>query len=309
MRPLPTPVIVAAALAGLACALGSSGCAETPVRPKLEDSARRVAPLPSCIMYLPPKKNGKAFIRQLREDEYWKLLFPTFDAGKGELPQDAKDCTGRPLLADWRFQGGAPLRGWPEKVVEGDIVFGAGGDRLKVVWLRSHKFDDGEFAGALSIVRTQENFVEAYGVGVLKGRPETMRLQLERMGSEVIVTATDDGCTRAAPSTACETHVQVFIPRKGALSPIADIPLERRAYAMGSEKGAVGRVEYRLTTAPEFKPGLIKLFEQVMVHDDRGRELRKAELLRSYALTDDGDLKASEGPLWPRIFDTSKTVK
>ena len=302
------PLLAAFALVSLGAMVG---CGEAPPRPNLEDTTRRVAPIPACIMYLPPTKNTKqGFVRQLTEEQYWQLVFPGFDDKDMQLAAGANDCTGRPVLNDWRFKDGQPIHaaGWPEKVEEGDIVFGAGGDRLKVIWLRSHRYADGTFGGALAMVRTQDVYAEVYGVGVLRGDPTRMRLQIERMGPEAIVTATEEGCLNAPTNVGCETHVQVFLPRKGQLRELADIPLERRAFAMASEPGYKGRIEYRLTTAPDFKPDQIKLFEQVMVHDDRGRELRKAELQRIYVLTSDGDLHASEGPLWPRVYNYAKAV-
>ncbi len=274
-----------------------------------EDKVRRVAPIPACIMYLPPKKDGNAFIRQLREDQYWKLVFPAFDDQKMELPKDSVDCTGRPLLSDWQLKAGDPVRGWPIKVKEGDIMYGAGGDRLKVVWLRSHRYPDGDMGGPIALARTMENFAETYGVGVLKGRSERMRLQLERMGPEVIVTATDEGCVVAPPNTPCESRLQVFLPRHGMLMPIADIPLERRAYAQNFEPGQKGRLEYKLTSAPEFKPGQIKIFEKIQVRDEKGRELRKAELMRLFTLTDDGTMVPNEPALWPKIYAPSPKKK
>jgi hypothetical protein len=300
-----------AALAGaasLAAAVSSFGCAEAPPRPNLEDKARRVAPIPACIMYLPPRKdpNAKAFIRQLREDQYWKLIYPAFNPDKLELPNGAADCTGKPILSHWKLQGADPLRGWPEKTEEGDIVYGAGGDRLKIVWLRSHRFPNGDYGGALAIVRTMENFAEAYGVGVLVGNPKRMKLALERMGPEVILTAADDQCTGAPLGTPCETHVQVFLPRRGMLVELADIPLERKAYAFNSEPGAKGRFEYKLTSAPEYKPGTVKIFEKIEVRDERGIVVRKAELERLFVLLEEGELKANEGPLWPRVFSNKK---
>ena len=308
MRPLGFSAL---ALSGMVAfsSLAQLGCAETPTRPKTEDQARRVAPIPACIMYLPPKKTPNAFIRQLREDQYWKLVFPSFDDQKMQLNPSANDCTGKPVLADWQLKDADPLRGTPLKVEEGDIVYGAGGDRLKVVWLRSHKFADGDYGGAIALVRTMDNFVEAYGIGVLRGRPERMRLQLERMGPEVIITATDEGCIGSDPLSPCESRLQVLLPRHGRLMNIADIPLERRAFATSSELGMKGRIEYRMTTAPEFKAGTIKLFEQVLVRDDRGRELRKAELFRVFSLQDDGQMTSSESSLWPRIYSPDKPKK
>jgi hypothetical protein len=304
MRPLGQSLLAAAT--ALAFALALPGCAEAPVRPKTEDKARRVAPIPACIMYLPPKKTPNAFIRQLREDQYWKLVFPSFDDQKMQLAGDAPDCTGKPVLSDWQLKDADPIRGTPLKIQEGDVVFGAGGDRLKVVWLRSHKFAGGDYGGAIALVRTMDNWVESYGVGILRGRPERMRLQLERMGPEVIITATDEGCMGSDPQQPCESRLQVFLPRHGRLMNIADIPLERRAFATSTELGMKGRIEYRMTTAPEFKEGTIKLFEQVLVRDDRGRELRKAELFRVFMLQDDGQMIANESSLWPRIYTTAK---
>ena len=285
-----------------------AGCAETPPRPNLEDKARRVAPLPACLMYLPPTKsaNAKAFIRQLREDEYWKLVFPSFDAAKWQLANNARDCVGHDVFTDWQFQGADPLRGNPLKAEEGDIVFGGGGDRLKVIWMRTHHTADGDFVGPIAMVRTMENFVEVYGVGVLKGRPDHMNLALERLGPEVILTATDDGCTKAEPGVPCETRERVFLTRKGRMIDIADIPLERRAFAINSEPGVKGKLEYRLTTAPLYKPGLIQVFEKIAVKDERGLELRKAELARTFTLLDDGRLWPSEEPLWGRVFNNGK---
>lgn len=299
------------AVAGALLVLGAASlpsCAEATPSPNLEDKARRVAPLPACIYYLPPKKND-GFVRQLRPDQYWKAVYPTFDLDKDTLPNDAADCTGRALLADWQFRGGDPIRGWPLKVEEDDIVFGGGGDRLKVVWLRSHHFADGDDAGALALVRSMDNFVEVYGVGIYKGRPDKTRLALERMGPEVIITADNDTCTGAADGVACEAREQVFLPRLGQLRDVADIALERRAYGIDTEKGARGKMEFRLTTAPTYSPGTIKLFEKVSVRDDKGRELRKAELERTFSLDENGAMVPSEGPLWPRIFVQPKPKK
>jgi hypothetical protein len=305
MRPLGQSMLAVASLS-LALGLVLPACATAPTRPMTEDKARRVAPIPACIMYLPPKKTPSAFIRQLTEDQYWKLVFPSFDDKKMELSPDATDCTGKPVLADWQLKDADPIRGTPLKIQEGDVVFGAGGDRLKVVWLRSHKFADGDYGGAIALVRTMDNHVEAYGVGILRGRPQRMRLQLERMGPEVIITATDEGCVGSDPQSPCESRLTVFLPRRGRLMNIADIPLERRAFGTSTELGMKGKIEYRMTTAPEFKEGTIKMFEQVLVRDDRGRELRKAELFRVFMLQDDGQMIANETSLWPRIYTTKK---
>ena len=72
-----------------------------------------------------------------------------------------------------------------------------------------------------------------------------------------IITATDEGCIGSDPQSPCESRLQVFLPRHGRLMNIADIPLERRAFATSTELGMKGKTEYRMTAAGRraFKPG------------------------------------------------------
>jgi hypothetical protein len=76
---------------------------------------------------------------------------------------------------------------------------------------------------------------------------------------------------------------------------------ERRDYVTAGEPGAAGRIEYRLTTAAKYVPEGIRLFEQVRARDEAGRELRNAELERTFTLRD-VELVPDADALWPKIF-------
>jgi hypothetical protein len=281
----------------LAIALCLSACAETEVRPRTEDDARQLAPLPACLRQTASKQAG--VVKSLGEDEAWQLVYPSFDKARHVLPADAAACTGRHVLEGKDLAGGKPK----PVIQEGDASFASGGDRLKVVWLRSLAYDDGTEGGALALVRALEGTIEVYAVTGFRGRPKTL-FSLERVGPELVVVATDDGCKGRKPGAGCETPVTVLVPRYGVLERGAAFAQERIAYAEGTEPGVPGKVEYRLASATTFVEGGIRVLEQVMVKDDAGREVRRAELERAYTFAPDGSLVVSDDSLWSRVIAT-----
>jgi hypothetical protein len=243
-------------------------------------------------------------MRKLREEQIVKLMFPAFDEEKRTLPQGAESCTGLPAFEDPVFHGAQLVRrnAWPFVEQEGDVTYGSGGDRLKIVWLRTHFFDDGTAAGPVAVIRSGERFAELFAFGAYRGQPEHTRLSTVRMAGDYLITAEDDGCTTHKEGTPCQTMLSVFLPRKGKFMPLLNVALQRVAYSGRAERGSMGILEYRLTSVPEFRDDAIKLVEQVRVKDDTGRELRKAEHQRVITLDDKGAAKASEPSLWDEII-------
>ena len=262
-----------------------------------------MAPIPACLMALPARSSNanKAFVRNLTELQYWKLVFPSFNEQTNQLPKDAVACTGRTVFDDPLFQGGDSAKGWPRPIEEGDVVFGSGGDRLKILWMRTHQYSDETEAGPLALVRTQADYAELYAVGAYKGTTKKPYFQLERMGTEAVVTAEDDTCVGQDIVSPCDNSLTVYLPRMGQLVALTTLTLEQRAYSLGGEPGAYGRVQYKLTTSPTFVDGGIKVLEQVVATDEGGRELRKAEQHRYFELHD-AELVVSAPPLWPKVF-------
>lgn len=282
------------------------GCSAAPPRVLVEDEARAAAPIPACVLHLPPRKaEAKGLARNIREEQYWQLIYPTFDIEKTTLPEGAVDCVGADVLKAPAFAGTKPARS-PMKIEEGDVTFGGGADRLKVVWLRSHKGDGGAVAGTLALTRTLENQAEVYAVGAYKGVPEAMRFNLERIGPNVLVTAIEDGCKGRKPGMPCESKVTVFLVFSGRLVPVAEVGAERVVYASDSEPGFPGKVEYHLTSGMEFGPKGLRVLEQVRVSDANGAPLRKAELDRMMVLDGGKPMKATAESLWNKLVPAPK---
>ena len=289
--------------------LGPLGCGSPQSRSRLEDQSRRVAPLPACVLHLPARRPGSAgTIRKLREEQIVKLMFPSFDEDKRVLPQNAQTCTGASVFVEPMFREAQLVRrnAWPFIEQEGDVTYGGGGDRLKIVWLRTHTYADGTAAGPLAVIRSGERFAELFAIGAYRSQPDHTRFATVRMGGDYLLTAEDDGCTARKQSASCQTILSVFLPRKGKFLPVVDVPVERIAYSGRAERGSMGVLEYRLTSVPEFRDDAIKLVEQVRVKDDTGRELRKAEHERVITMDDRGTATATEPSLWDQVIKADK---
>ena len=283
---------------------GVAACA-TPAESVSSDPSRRAAPLPACVLRLPPQKDT-AFMRQLSDEQYWKLVFPRYDELLGVLPETALTCTGQSVFKEPAFEGSSP-RSAPIRPATGDLVFGGGANRIKVVWLKTHIRPDGDAVGVLAIVRTIDDYAEVYAVGAYRGNPKQSRFGLERMGSELLVTALDDRCTGRNPSDPCDTTLMAYLPWSGVLKELAQIPLQRVRFATDSEPGASGKIEYTLVTSPSFKADGIELLEQVSAKDADGHELRKAEHQRTLAWTHDR-IAATDSSIWDRVFTNASST-
>jgi hypothetical protein len=286
----------------LLSALVVSACA-SPRPPPLDDQSRRTVPLPACVEPLPGRRSETVgTMRSLREEQVFKLLFPSFDQAKGLLPSDARACTGKNVLADPVLQGGVSPRGWPFKEQDGDIEFGSGGDRIKVAWLKLLAWPDGSVGGPIALVRANERYADLFALGALHGWNERTKIGTQRLGDDIVVTAEEDDCTGRKPDANCESHVAILLARGGTLKHAVDLASERVVHLPSTEKGATGTLEYRLTTSIDYKPDGIHLGEQIQVNDEAGRPLRRAEVERIYALEDrTGTLSTMDPPLWDRF--------
>lgn len=287
--------------------LGVPACAETERPPRIEDVPRAMAPVPACLLPLAAKPRAAGTLRNLREEEYWKLVFPSYDASHHQLDPGAAVCTGASVFDDATFRGGT-TRGTPIQVEDGDILYGNGGDHMRIVWLRTHHWQDGSEAGPIALVRVRDDFAEVYAIGVFKRAAGQSAFQAERLGEEFLVSATDDGCEGLPIIRPCETKLTLLLPRFGRLVEVAAFDTEKRAFATGTEPGLAGPIEYRLTTSPQYTTGGVKLYEEVQATDSAGRVVRSTELERTLVLRS-GRLEASADGIWDKVYPRSASAQ
>jgi hypothetical protein len=277
------------------------GCA-APSQSRVPDPSRSTSPVPACILRLPPRGVATGgTMRQLDERGYWRLVYSEDDQSSESVPREALACNGRPAFDGEAFNGARPVGGGAIAIREGAILYGGGANRLRILWFQTHELPDGRTAGPLALVRTLEDYAEAYAIGSYAGSKDKTRLGLERMGADIVVTAVNDGCNGAPPGQDCDSTLHVYFPFRGELVELAAIGLERVRTAVGTEPGVAGAVEYKLVTSPTYEKGGIKLLEQVSTTAEDGRKLRRAELQR-FLKRIDGRVAASDKSLWDRMY-------
>src|SRR4051794_40961331 len=110
----------------LCCSAGLLGslasCASAVDSSKLEDSARRAIPVAICLKPLP--RRGDKTIAVMAPEDYWSLVFPSFDASGGTVDRGAPDCAGRQLLTSPDLAQAEGPRTGPLKANPADVVLG-----------------------------------------------------------------------------------------------------------------------------------------------------------------------------------------
>lgn len=242
-------------------------------------------------------------MRTLTEDEYWQATFDLDPKEPISLTSETLDCRGERLLEAEALAGATPVSD-PFSPRGEEIVFGGGPDRLRVAWLRTHRTGDGGSAGPLVMIRAFEQTAEVYGIGVFRGTDRT-RFMVQRSGDTALVLAKTDECS-GSEGIECQTTLDIFQQRLGALDNVGSVLLERVAFAQGTERGVDGAVKYHLTSVPHFEGGGIRLHEQISVSDARGREFRRAEVDRYFDVKADRLELPREPSLWDRFFIAAK---
>jgi hypothetical protein len=262
----------------------------------MEDRARRTVPVPICIQPLERSTSG---VSKVEPSDYWKMVLPGFDEGSATVDAGSADCAGRPAFSEQDLLAAEGPRAGSLPARPDHAVVTPGPDGFRVVWLRTFEFSDGSSAGPLALVRSREGYAEVYGTGSLRSKLKTTRFSLERMGSRILVTATDEGCGEAKPGQACETAFTVFVLGGGRLTRAAQLPLDRIDYR--PFPGLPGLSKYRLTATPVFQDKGMRVVEQVLVQDPNQGTVRKSDLERVFKLAPGGQLEASVPSLWTQI--------
>ncbi len=271
-------------------------CASAVESSKLEDKARRTVPVPVCVQPLQRNTSG---VSNVVPADYWKMVLPSYDAGSSTVDTSAPDCAGRQAFSESdRLNAEGPRTG-SIPVPADNAVVTTGPDNFRVVWLRTYKYGDGSWSGPLALMRAREGYAEVYGTGTYHGRPSSTRFALERMGSRILVTATDQGCGQVKPGQSCETDFDAYLLRGGQLARAASFPLDRIDYRPFG--GLPGVAKYRLTAAPVFQARAMRVIEQVTVEDANQGMVRKSDLERVFSLGRDGSLKANAPSLWSEV--------
>lgn len=275
-----------------------SACAGAVESTKQEDRARRAVPVAICIKPLERRSSAER-VSTLTPQDYWSMILPSYDPASSTVDRTAPDCAGRPVFSSTELLDAEGPRTGPMPARPEDVVALPGPSGFTVLWLRTHRFANGEIGGPIALVRPKQGYAEVYATGVFRGSAEKPTFTVERLGPRILITAADDGCTKAKPGEACATNYTVYLMRAGQLQPAAQFAIDRVEY--GSIPGVSGQVQYRLTANPVFQDKALRVVEQIVVRDNTQTVIRKSNLDRTFVLKNGNQLVANHPSLWERM--------
>lgn len=262
------------------CWLSGMACSQ-PVRSALTESAARdMVPVPICVSPV-PRGGDEQHVVSLTAEEFRTVLFP----GKKQLKSGSVDCAGhRPLEK-------LPAEARPAAVLS---TVAPGADRMKIVWLTAHHSSPEGKVGTLALLRQVGGVMEVYATGSHVARSPKPQFALERMGSALVVTATDQSC---AASGHCTSSTRVYLMRTGRLKQAAEFPVEFFMTGVTDEEPM--ELQYQFNASANFGPTGIKLTEHISVQDPGHGEVRSSDLERTLTFQ-----KRTLVPSAPSLWDT-----
>jgi hypothetical protein len=275
----------------LSLLLGVAACKSDILSSKTEDEARVMIPVPICVKRL-PRGSSPGVVISLSPEEYWSLIFPSFDRNAKTIDPSEPDCSGRLSLASLSPGGTHSLKVDPEK-----ITLAPGADGMKMVWLQSHPLGEETFEGLLALIRQRESYMEVYAAGIHRGRPQGTRFTLQRMGPRLVIEAIQEDCTGEDRERRCRASTAVYLMGTGTLKAAATYPIEQ--VAKGSRDG--NPVEYRFSASADYRDASITLTEHLSVDSKGQGEIRSSDLERAFRL-ERGQLVASGESLWTKTL-------
>jgi hypothetical protein len=272
------------------------GCAATIETTKIEDAARRDVPVAICVKAM-ERYGVSGVVAQLNPKDYWALLFPSYGKTTQSIDPAAPDCAGRPSLFADQLSGDAQAGVNGLVVTDDQVAVSHVPGKFQIVWLKTHSFGPADVGGLIALVRPREGRAEVYAIGNHRGNPAT-RFELERMGSQFAVTATDSNCTSATADKTCESTMHVFEMRTGQLTFVAQFHTARNAYATDSKGHSA---KYRMSATPTFDAAGLRVNEQLIIDDPTETGTRKSNAQRVFKYDEQRRLVADQNSLWERM--------
>jgi hypothetical protein len=260
------------------------------------------------------------------EHEPWLLLLVRgYDRRTHEATTPAVDCTGAQVR--WDGPAMACVDGSvsstllpPRPLGASDVVVSAQEQGIQLAWVITNRYASGDAVGPVAVVQTtsRESIVKA--TGVLRAYPERSTLRIEKIGKNELLVAEGERCA-SGDASSCHRAARV-LPLRGPR--FAPEPL-------GSEDGgclsaawfdlardetrpldSVRRRRYRLTASLHFEPTLLRIDEEIVVHDFDPHKpqaapqlARRAHAERTVVLLD-GRMVASGQSLWSKVVNAKE---
>jgi hypothetical protein len=181
--------------------LGGLGCS-APQEP--------AGPPPLCRQAMPSTESN--VIRPLRPAEWLRLLV----SGR-EGQRVTRECTGSLIQSPTPSRTCAgvlseeELR--PRQVTEDGVVDQRLPDGRRLVWVRTHELANGDLVGPVAVVESANGGWNVRSIGIMRTRPQRVRLRMERLGARRVLIADGERCADPERLESCEQGAYFMLLR------------------------------------------------------------------------------------------------
>lgn len=212
----------------------------------------------------------------------------------------------------------------PTQLREGDVYERRVSNDVRLVWVVTHRFANGEGYGPIAVVRVHTTGLEVEAIGGLRMRTERVNLVLWHIGQRAVVVATGEACTDPRDPASCHRAANVLVHfNKVLFSPMLSFPDGRcidepwvelkREEDMPLESGWNRHFEIRSTVSHDSR--YLVITEQVQIRDSQPnepalppREVRSIDTERFIHL-DGPKLITRQHPLWPKVLPSAGSLE
>lgn len=260
-------------------------------------------PPSACVLRMGASRPDRGYSIALKGLDYWRLLFPGLRQADA-LTFDAWDCTGKFPFHRADVAEARPLhpRGASFTPGEDDLMVGASLHQLKPVWLRSHRLGELD-VGLLALLRVRGSTVEVQGTTLISADRTRTSLSVRRAGNDYFVEALEDGCMSVPTDSPCRSRQIVFRPWHGALTPVVEVDVKRRALGVAPSLGIAGPALFELESEVKLEPNGIVVLELVEVKDRGGRARRRIEHRWTMSRVGDNYSPGEGRSLWSEVTE------
>lgn len=149
---------------------------------------------PICSEYVEVSDETTNETQLLPVDVWYAILIPgTTRRPELQVPEEPRECSGRPVSFDWESSGVSKL---PRKPLgDADLTLAVGAEGEIYLWARTDYFSDGTAVGPVALVKFVKRGVEVRGIGTLRAPNRRVRLRLEKFrDDDALLIASGEVC-------------------------------------------------------------------------------------------------------------------
>lgn len=310
---------VATVLLGVAVAIGVA-CSST--------QAPRPQALPEpAICSIPTRRVAAGAVPSLRANEWARLLLQGFQPGI--IAGNPRDCTGRAI--EWRepemrchepAELGSILPQRP--VTDDDVVVQRMPGNLRLVWVMTDRFTNGEAIGPVALTEFQGERVVVRAIGTMRTFTRRARLRVETISNQRVLVGEGELCTEENNPLSCHRQARLMLLRGDRFvgEPLRSATgrcIGPARFEFAKEHSITlpdtgWRRSFELSAALAYRANGIQIHENVLVQDsDPARPLIPPRVFRRagqdraiYVMN--GRFVASDPSLWSRVLaDQART--